>query len=394
MASQQLRTAAGADAGSKVPRALALLEQSVRASAQALPSIIKPEHLIRVVTTGFRLTPKLAECSPESFVGATLTLAQMGLVPWLLGQAYIVPYAREAQAIPGWKGMQQLILRSGQGNITTGAVYEGDEFDFALGTRPRLEHKTLANEDDPRKIKYFYAIGHINGVEEKIIEVWSAERVANHRDRYNKVGKAHYSFQNWEMYGRKIPFLQVVKYMPISIENAYALNVAQELSYRADRGYQGLNTRNAIDGSWLEAPVLPAPAEPAAAAPAPAAPAQAAPAQTKPAPAKPRVEASSPPAPATEPEPAAEPDPDAEPEQTTAPAQPAPTEAKKPDDAADLKAVMQGFIATMRSTKSDKEMNACWRDIATHYKGNVPIEIEAARNDHAEELRARTRGTR
>jgi hypothetical protein len=52
-------------------------------------------------------------------------------------------------------------------------------------------------------------------------------RLTAHRNKNNKVGDAHYSFGNWEMYCRKIPLLQVIKYMPKSIELQNALTVDQ-----------------------------------------------------------------------------------------------------------------------------------------------------------------------
>ena len=51
-----------------------------------------------------------------------------------------------------------------------------------------------------------------------IIELWRVSKIEKHRDKYNKVGRKHYSFRDWEMYARKVPLLQVLKYMPCSIE--------------------------------------------------------------------------------------------------------------------------------------------------------------------------------
>ena len=69
-----------------------------------------------------------------------------------------------------------------------------------------------------------------------IIELWRVSKITKHRDKYNKVGKKHYSFRDWEMYCRKVPLLQVLKYMPCSIEvaNAMAISHASEAGRSAN----------------------------------------------------------------------------------------------------------------------------------------------------------------
>src|SRR5690606_224020 len=80
-----------------------------------------------------------------------------------------------------------------------------------------------------------------------VLEVWSVNRVKKHRDRYNKVGTRHYSYENFEMYARKVVLLQVLKYMPASPEMAatIALNDAAEV------GRQGLTIEAAINNDWV-----------------------------------------------------------------------------------------------------------------------------------------------
>ena len=66
--------------------------------AKALPSVLTPERFSRMVLTALAKTPKLAECTPASFVGSMLTAAQLGLEPNTpLGQAYLIPSGKECQ---------------------------------------------------------------------------------------------------------------------------------------------------------------------------------------------------------------------------------------------------------------------------------------------------------
>ena len=210
--------------------------------ARALPKHLNADRIARIALTTFRRNPKLGECDPRSVFAAVIQASQLGLEPDMLGRSYIIPYGKEAQFIPGWRGLVDLTNRAGNATTWTGAVFQGDEFDYALGDRPFVTHKP-GDEFDPEMLTHVYAIGRVKNAEWPVIEVWSIGRVKKHRDRYNKVGKRHYSFDNFEMYARKVVLLQVLKYMPASAEMsaAVALNDAAE---------QGLTVTDAIEGTW------------------------------------------------------------------------------------------------------------------------------------------------
>ena len=224
---------------------ITMLQASEGEIKKALPSHLKPERMIRIALTAFRRNPKLAECDPRSVLAAVIQSAQLGLEPDTLGRSYFVPYKTECQFIPGWKGLVDLVNRAGNASVWTGAVYEGDEFDYALGDKPFIQHRPTG-DDDPDKLRYAYAVGRVKGSEWPVIEVWTMKRVWNHRDRYNKVGKSHYSYSNQEMYARKVTLLQVLKYMPMSPE----LTLAMELDHSAESGRQGLTMEDAKAGTW------------------------------------------------------------------------------------------------------------------------------------------------
>ena len=60
---------------------------------KALPSVMTPERFTRIVLSALSTNPKLAETTPQSFLGAMMTAAQLGLEPNTpLGQAYLLPY--------------------------------------------------------------------------------------------------------------------------------------------------------------------------------------------------------------------------------------------------------------------------------------------------------------
>ncbi len=224
----------------------AMLEAYKGEIARALPKHLNPDRMARIALTAFRRTPKLAQCDPRSVFAAVIQASQLGLEPDTLGRSYLVPYKGECQFIPGWKGLVDLVNRAGNASVWTGAVFEGDDFQYALGDRPFLSHKS-GDEDDPRKLLYVYAIGRVKGAEWPVIEVWTMRKVIKHRDRYNKVGDKHYSYDNMEMYARKVVLLQVLKYMPCSPD----LVTAMELNNAAETGSQGLTVDGASKNDWM-----------------------------------------------------------------------------------------------------------------------------------------------
>lgn len=225
---------------------------------RALPKHLSAERIARVALTAFRRNPKLGTCDPRSVFAAVLQAAQLGLEIDTLGRAYLVPYEKrekvgnqwrtasiECQFIPGWKGLVDLMNRSGAGTVWTGAVFMGDEFEWQLGDSPFARH-IPRGELDPLRMTHTYAIGRVKGSDWPIIEVWPVEKIWKHRDRYNKVGKGHYSFGNEEMYARKVPLLQVLKYMPCSTEMARALAANDD----AEVQRQNVNINDAIQGDY------------------------------------------------------------------------------------------------------------------------------------------------
>lgn len=224
---------------------------------RALPKHLNADRMSRIALTAFRRTPKLAECDPRSVFAAVIQASQLGLEPDTLGRSYLIPYKVnkkvngqwhshfECQFVPGWKGLMELMNRSGQGSAWTGAVFEGDEFAYQLGDSPFVKH-IPGGEDNSERLTHVYAVGRAKGSEWPVIEVWPVEKVRKHRDRYNKVGDKHYSHENWEMYARKVVLLQVLKYLPCSAE----LSAAITLNDAAEVGAQKIDLKDAIEGQW------------------------------------------------------------------------------------------------------------------------------------------------
>jgi recombination protein RecT len=198
--------------------------------ALALPKHISADRMVRLAMTAFSQNKALQGCDMHSIFASVIVASQLGLEIGVGGQGYLVPYKGKATFVPGWQGLVDLVSRAGRATVWTGAVYQGDKFDWALGDNPFVKHQPEGDADNWQQITHVYAIGRVNGSQYPVIEVWTMERVMRHLNKYNKVGANHYALkdggQNMEMYARKVVLLQVLKYMPKSVEVQRAMDVA------------------------------------------------------------------------------------------------------------------------------------------------------------------------
>lgn len=204
----------------------AYLQRSKSAVEMALPKHLNADRMLRLAVTCFSTTPKLRDCTAQSILASIVVASQIGLEPGVAGQGYLIPYGNNCTFVPGWQGLVGLLNNSGRATAWTGAVFEGDLWDFQLGSAPKCVHIPGPNFGDSEKIEWVYACGKVNGSEQPVVEAWPIARVWKHRDRFNKVGQRHYSYAHPEMYARKVVLLQVLKYMPRSIELQNAIVAA------------------------------------------------------------------------------------------------------------------------------------------------------------------------
>lgn len=222
-----------------------LIESHKRQIALALPKHLNADRMARIALTEFSKNPDLKKCTPTSIFASIIIASQMGLEPGVGGQGYLIPYRDVCTFVPGWRGLVDLVSRAGRASVHTGAVRATDDFEYELGTRPFLRH-VPDPEDDGSPFTYVYAVGWVRNSDWPIFEVWSRKKVVRHLDQYNKVGAKHYAKQNennLEMYGRKVALLQVLKYMPQSVE----LQAAIDVNHASEKGRE-VTVPEAIDG--------------------------------------------------------------------------------------------------------------------------------------------------
>lgn len=154
----------------KVIKMISGLEMSLE---NAFPNPMAKEYFMRAIQTGMRKIPKLAECSVQSFNDCCLTAAQLGLVPFVNGACFILPFKvkgkYEAVFIPGYQGLVDLCYRSGEIEyVAPNVVCENDEFEFELGSKPYIKHRPSLKGD--RGAMYaVYATAMIKGATNPLI---------------------------------------------------------------------------------------------------------------------------------------------------------------------------------------------------------------------------------
>lgn len=187
---------------------------------KALPSVITPERFTRIVMSTLSTNPKLAETTPQSFLGAMMTAAQLGVEPNTpLGQAYLIPYfngrskSLECQFQIGYKGLMDLAYRSGEiSTIQAHVVHEGDDFEYAFGLEPTLKHiPARKDRGDPTHV---YAVWKTKDGGFGF-EVMSMDDVRTHAQRYSKSAGDGPWATNFEEMAKKTVLKKALKYAPM-----------------------------------------------------------------------------------------------------------------------------------------------------------------------------------
>ena len=189
--------------------------------AKALPSVLTPERFTRMATTAVTQNPALGKCTPQSFIGAMLTAAQLGLEPNTpLGQAYLIPYGNQCQFQLGYRGLIELAHRSGEiKSIEAHVVYANDEFDFEFGLEPKLKHKPAKH--DRGDAVWVYAVYHTK-TEGYGFEVMSVDDINLHRAKYSKAKSSPWDTA-WEEMAKKTVIKKVLKYAPLKSDFVRAM---------------------------------------------------------------------------------------------------------------------------------------------------------------------------
>lgn len=149
-------------AGNKAPAKRTIFDlledpRMQKAIAAVAGQYFTADRFVRLAINAIRKTPKLAQCDPQSVLGAFMASAALGLEPnTVQQQAFLIPYDKrgrlpsgewgvvgtECQFQLGYRGFITLAHRSPHiDNIFAEAIHEGDLFDHLMGSESFLKFK-------------------------------------------------------------------------------------------------------------------------------------------------------------------------------------------------------------------------------------------------------------
>lgn len=185
--------------------------------------------------------PSLLQCTPTSLLTCAIRSAQLGLVPDAnTGEAHLIPFNNqergnilEAQFLPGYRGLIQLAMRSGQvKKFQPRAVYQGDLFEFEYGTEEYIKHKP--NRQSLQITDVYAIIEFVNGG--KMFDIMSLdeiEAVRNDSPEWKNTPAAH---KNKTFWGARFPDMakktvirRLSKFAPISPEFQFAVSLDEKI---------------------------------------------------------------------------------------------------------------------------------------------------------------------
>ncbi|MCA6093467.1 recombinase RecT [Streptomyces sp. SCA3-4] len=244
----------------QAPQRPATLVQFVEAMRpqieRALPAHMGgADRIARIALTELRRVEHLAECTQESFAGALMTCAALGLEPGgVSGEAYLLPFwnkkvrAYEVQLVIGYQGMIRLFwqhpLASG---LDARPVYEGDEFEYEYGLDPKLRH--VPGRGPRGQATHYYAVARLANGGSAFV-VLSVEDVEAIRRR-SKAKEFGPWASDYDAMACKTAVRRLFKLLPKSAELARA--VAHDGTVRRDPSPDALDAPGEyIEGELVE----------------------------------------------------------------------------------------------------------------------------------------------
>lgn len=228
----------------KVVTVYDFLESKRDLIAKALPNTITPERMIGIFSMLVKSSPELTACSQTSLIGAVIQTVQLGLTPGNIGHCYYIPfnnkkkdgtYQREVQFILGYRGIVELVNRSGKA-VILGAevVYENDEFECELGLNPVLKHKPTMS--DRGTIKGVYCIAKNLVANEKVYVYLRKDDIDKVRAS-SKAGSSDYSpWSTWyEEMAKKTAVKRLCKLLPLSVDIQKGVGADETVKTRIDK---------------------------------------------------------------------------------------------------------------------------------------------------------------
>jgi recombination protein RecT len=249
----------------------------------SVPQHVQPQRMLRTFITAANKTPLLYQASVRSFVGACLTLSQVGLEPNTpLGNAFLIPFKNkkwdpktrqnyevvEINVIFGYPGLLDLSYRTGLvKSVHADVVWPGHEFSFEYGSNAHLMHKPIGAPRDPNA-RPVYAYMHAALRDGQAFEVLPYSDVLAIRDKAQAYRYALAARRDAEANGKRLPgawteapwvaheiamarktaFRAGSKWLPRSVELAAAIALDEAQERRRSMDFGAVTDAPTIDG--------------------------------------------------------------------------------------------------------------------------------------------------
>ena len=218
------------------------LEKRKTQLAELLPRHMTPERLLIVALNCISKVPDLQKCTASSLLNSVRVAAELGLEPGgALGGLYLVPFGDTCTPIIGYKGLIELMRRSGElEQIEAHVVHEGDVFEIEYGLTPKLKHVPKLEEGGRPTLAYVIARLKDGGLHVEMMTVAAIEKIKA-RSRAAKSGPW---VTDYEEMMKKTVVRRAAKYLPLASER-YRKAIEHD-----DADY--------VDGVTVTQPALPA----------------------------------------------------------------------------------------------------------------------------------------
>lgn len=188
--------------------------------AKALPKHLTADRFCRIAITALTRTPKLKECTQESFFKCLLDLSAMGLEPDGR-RAHLIPFGKECTLVVDYKGIAELVMRSGLVSVLhADKVCSNDIFSYDKGEL----HRHKIDFKNPRGDAYaYYSLIRFKDGTEKC-EVMPMEEILAIRDRSQgyksaiQYNKSHPWMTDFDEMAKKTVFKRASKWLSLSPE--------------------------------------------------------------------------------------------------------------------------------------------------------------------------------
>lgn len=194
-----------------------LLEGKRDQLAQLVPKHLTVERLMKVAVGALMKSPNLQKCTPTSLMNCFIGAAEVGLEPGgVLGHAYLVPYGDTATLIIGYRGLIELMRRTGElASIRCVVVHKKDTFKLTEGIEQTIKHEPfLAGDAGPLKFAYCVAKLKDGSVQ---VELMTRHQIEEIRKR-SRAGNAGPWVTDFEEMAKKTVLRRAAKYLPVASE--------------------------------------------------------------------------------------------------------------------------------------------------------------------------------